>query len=260
MVDYARVSMELEKLRPPKLTGTRPARREKRDRHAQTKVAFFRYGYYDIAFKYFTERVLDAEFVPLPPATRRTLELGSQHSNDFVCAPFKHILGDYLEALELGADVLVQFTGPCRLGYYGEVQESILRDLGYDFQMLNFAVVSGKPATEYVKLCRRTVNPNVSLKQGALEMVTTFRLIECRTRTTTRTWSAQASQSTLTSRNGCRGRSTARCARRPLARRWRRRTRRALRRSSACPSARWRTRCAWASSESISPPSTRTAT
>lgn len=179
MVDYARVSMELEKLRPPKLIGKRPARRKKRERHAQTKVAFFRYGYYDIAFKYFTERVLDAEFVPLPPATRRTLELGSQHSNDFVCAPFKHILGDYLEALELGADVLVQFTGPCRLGYYGEVQESILRDLGYDFRMLNFAVVGGKPATEYVKLCRRTVNPNVSLKQGVVEMMTTFRLIEC---------------------------------------------------------------------------------
>lgn len=179
MVDYARVSMEPEKLRPPKLTGKRPARRKKRERHAQTKVAFFRYGYYDIAFKYFTERVLDAEFVPLPPATRRTLELGSQHSNDFVCAPFKHILGDYLEALELGADVLVQFTGPCRLGYYGEVQESILRDLGYDFRMLNFAVVGGKPATEYVKLCRRTVNPNVSLKQGVIEMMTTFRLIEC---------------------------------------------------------------------------------
>ena len=179
MVDYARVSMELEKLRPPKLTGKRPARRKKHERHAQTKVAFFRYGYYDIAFKYFTERVLDAEFVPLPPATRRTLELGSQHSNDFVCAPFKHILGDYLEALELGADVLVQFTGPCRLGYYGEVQESILRDLGYDFRMLNFAVVGGKPATEYVKLCRRTVNPNVSLKQGVIEMMTTFRLIEC---------------------------------------------------------------------------------
>ena len=99
MVDYAQVSMKLEKLRPPKLVGKRPARGSRDDRHAQTKVAFFRYGYYDIAFKYFVEQVLDAEFVTLPPATRRTLELGSRHSNDFVCAPFKHILGDYLEAL-----------------------------------------------------------------------------------------------------------------------------------------------------------------
>lgn len=179
MVDYAQVSMKLERLRPPKLVGKRPARGSRDDRHAQTKVAFFRYGYYDIAFKYFVEQVLDAEFVTLPPATRRTLELGSRHSNDFVCAPFKHILGDYLEALELGADVLVQFTGPCRLGYYGEVQESILRDLGYDFRMLNFAVVGGKPATEYIKLCKRTVNPRVSLKRGVGELVTTFRLIEC---------------------------------------------------------------------------------
>ena len=67
-----------------------------------------------------------------------------------VCAPFKHILGDYIEALELGADVLVQFAGPCRLGYYGELQESILRDLGYEFDMLNFATVTGKPLTEYI--------------------------------------------------------------------------------------------------------------
>ena len=178
MVDYARVSMKLEKLRPPRLVSARP-KRAKRDRHALTKVAFFRFSHYDIAFKYFVERVLDAEFVSLPPATRRTVELGSLHSNDYVCAPFKHILGDYIEALERGADVLVQFAGPCRLGYYGELQESILRDLGYEFDMINFATVSGKPAVDYVKLVLSKVNPHASIKNGVLEMVTTFRLIEC---------------------------------------------------------------------------------
>lgn len=101
----------------------RPERKAtKRDRHARTRVSFFRYGYYDIAFKFFVEHVLDADFVSLPPSTKRTVELGSKHSSDFVCAPFKHILGDYIEGLELGADVLVQFAGPCRLGYYGELQ------------------------------------------------------------------------------------------------------------------------------------------
>ncbi|MDO4443601.1 MAG: hypothetical protein Q4B69_06985, partial [Slackia sp.] len=97
----------------------------KRDRHAKTKVAFLRYGYYDIAFRFFVEQVLDAEYVDLGESTKHPLELGAAQSNDFVCAPFKHILGDYIEALEAGADVLVQFTGPCRLGYYGELQESI---------------------------------------------------------------------------------------------------------------------------------------
>ena len=111
---------------------TKKKQQKRKDRHARTKVAFLRYSYYDIAFKYFVEQVLDADYVALPEATRRTLELGTQHSNDFVCAPFKHILGDYIEALERGADVLVQFAGPCRLGYYGELQESILRDMGYE--------------------------------------------------------------------------------------------------------------------------------
>ena len=158
----------------------RPARKkQKRNRHARTRVAFFRYGYYDIAFKFFVEHVLDADFVALPPATKRTVELGSRYSSDFVCAPFKHILGDYIEALELGADVLVQFAGPCRLGYYGELQESILRDLGYEFDMLNFATVTGKPAKEYVEICKRKINPNVSIPHGVVNMLATFKLIEC---------------------------------------------------------------------------------
>ena len=139
---------------PFKLLPSLPKKpREKRDRHARTRVAFFRYSYYDIAFKFFVEHVLDADFVALPKPTKRTIELGSRHSSDMVCAPFKHILGDYIEALELGADVLVQFAGPCRLGYYGELQQSILRDLGYEFDMLNFAMLTGKPLTEYISVC-----------------------------------------------------------------------------------------------------------
>ena len=118
-----------------------------------------RYTYYDIAFRFFVENVLDADFIALPEATRKTLELGTLNSTDYVCAPFKHILGDYIEALDKGADVLVQLTGPCRLGYYGELQESILRDLGYEFEMLNFATVSGKPLQEYLSICQKKVNP-----------------------------------------------------------------------------------------------------
>ena len=80
---------------PFKLLPALPKKkRAKRDRHARTRVAFFRYSYYDIAFKFFVENVLDADFVTLPKPTKRTIELGSRHSSDTVCAPFKHILGD----------------------------------------------------------------------------------------------------------------------------------------------------------------------
>ncbi|MDJ1651527.1 MULTISPECIES: hypothetical protein [Gordonibacter] len=174
----ARIALQLERKRPPRLLPPRP-RQPKRDRHARTRVAFLRYSYYDIVFKFFVEQVLDADYLPLPEPTKRTVELGSRNASDYVCAPFKHILGDYIEALELGADVLVQFAGPCRLGYYGELQESILRDMGYEFQMLNFATVTGKPLTEYIEVCKKTVNPNLSVPRGVRGMLAVFKMIEC---------------------------------------------------------------------------------
>lgn len=175
---FARISMPTDG--PTKPWALVPKRKKaKRDRHARKKVAFLRYGYYDIVFKFFVEHVLDADFVMLPDPTRKTIEMGAAVSNDFVCAPFKHILGDYMEALDMGADVLVQFTGPCRLGYYGELQESILRDAGYDFEMLNFATVTGKPLQDYIALCKKKVNPDLSITQGMANMLAAFKMIEC---------------------------------------------------------------------------------
>ena len=38
--------------------------------------------------------------LPPPPITKKTLELGSAHSPDFVCVPFKYNLGNFIESLE----------------------------------------------------------------------------------------------------------------------------------------------------------------
>lgn len=171
----ARVTVSEGPSRPTLL----PRRRGRADRHSSKRVAFMHYTYYDVAFQFFVEHVLDADYVRLPKATRRTLEIGSENSNDYVCAPFKHILGDYVEALEAGANVLVQFTGFCRLTYYGELQEMILRDMGYeDFEMLNFSAVSGKPFKDYVTYCKRVVNPNLSVPAGVANMLALLRMIE----------------------------------------------------------------------------------
>ncbi len=82
---------------------------------------------------------LGCETVVPPPITRRTIELGSRYSPEFVCLPFKINLGNFIEAIESGANCLVQAgrSGPCRYGLYGEAQEQILRDLGYNFKMLD---------------------------------------------------------------------------------------------------------------------------
>lgn len=145
----------------------------KKNRHKATKVAFFRYCYYEPAFRFFTEQVLDAEFLMLPRATRQTIELGELLSTDYVCTPFKHILGDYIEALDRGANVLVQFAGPCRLGYYGELQESILRDAGYDFVMLNFSERNDEGPMGWAKDCLRKVNPDISIPHAVKQLAAT---------------------------------------------------------------------------------------
>lgn len=153
---------------PFKLLGKkRPKRKSGQDGSQRPKrVAFFNYGDYDVAFQFFVEQVCGAEYVRIPPSTKRTLELGSAHSNDFVCAPYKHILGCYIEALERGADVLVQFAGPCRLGYYGELQESTLRALGYEFEMVNFSSLDGASPKEYVRAVKEKINPGLKLSRA----------------------------------------------------------------------------------------------
>lgn len=89
--------------------------------------------------------VLEALFTSLgrtvltpPPITKRTMELGVKNSPETVCLPFKVTLGNFIEALDQGADTLVTCggVGPCRLGYYAEVQKGILQQLGYKFDML----------------------------------------------------------------------------------------------------------------------------
>ena len=88
-----------------------------------------------------------------------------------MCTPFKHILGDFIEALEAGADVLVQFGGPCRLGYYGELQESLLREMGYEFEMLNFSGGIEGGWIGWTKQCLKTVNPDIAVPHAVKQLL-----------------------------------------------------------------------------------------
>lgn len=74
---------------------------------------------------------------PPPRPSINTLNLGVRHSPEFACLPFKINLGNMIEALENGVDSILMpgGYGPCRFGYYGVIQEQILRGLGYNFHM-----------------------------------------------------------------------------------------------------------------------------
>ncbi|MDD3341435.1 MAG: 2-hydroxyacyl-CoA dehydratase [Bacilli bacterium] len=101
------------------------------------KVCFPVMGDYSVPVKYLLTHILKIEVMNPVPITQKTIELGSKYSPDFVCTPFKYTLGTFIECLEKGANVLVQAGGGCRYGYYGELQEQILKDLGYEFSYFN---------------------------------------------------------------------------------------------------------------------------
>ena len=119
------------------------------------KIAFPRINHYGYAIKYIVEQALGAKYVLLPPATKRTTELGSRYSPDYACAPFKHTLGSLIEALEAGADVLVETGGLCRLDYYGALQKEIIRELGYKCEFVNLAEYMGGKKSEWLKLAKK---------------------------------------------------------------------------------------------------------
>ena len=59
--------------------------------------------------------------------SKSTIEYGAYHSPDFICLPFKYNVGNFIESLENGANVLVQAGGGCKYGYYSELQANIRR-------------------------------------------------------------------------------------------------------------------------------------
>ncbi len=87
----------------------------------------------------YTEILMDhgVDMMPPPRATIDTLNLGVKHSPEFACLPFKINLGNMIEALDNGANAILMpgGSGPCRFGYYGVVQEQILKSLGHEFTM-----------------------------------------------------------------------------------------------------------------------------
>ncbi len=102
------------------------------------KITFPHMGNLYIAAETFFKE-LGYEVIVPPKNSRKTLDLGMKYSPEFACLPLKINIGNFIQALKKGADTIVMGggVGPCRFGYYCEVQKGILNDLGYDFQMIS---------------------------------------------------------------------------------------------------------------------------
>ena len=107
---------------------------------------------------------LGLKVLPPPPITEQTVKLGVRYSADMMCYPFKITLGNFIEAIEAGANSLIMFDsrGRCRLRHYWVLHDLTLRRLGYKFQLyhVNFAnilrlIKSFNPRLSYVAILKK---------------------------------------------------------------------------------------------------------
>ena len=143
------------------------------------KISFPHMGKYHVPIKKLIERLVGehAEVIPAPAMTKRTIELGTKHSPEAVCIPFKYNLGNFIEALEKGANVLFHTSGDCRMGFYTEVQEQILRDLGYDFKLCILETNSRNRSLKDFHGMFKAINPRLSYAKTISAAVLAIRII-----------------------------------------------------------------------------------
>ena len=140
------------------------------------KISFPHMGNYYIPFTYFISNITKCQILVPPPITKKTIELGNSHSPDYVCVPFKYNLGNFIEALDNGANIIFQAGGGCRYGYYAELQEQILRDLGYEFEFINF-IEGNKASIKKIYDFAKTKNPKLNIFKFAYHGINTALMI-----------------------------------------------------------------------------------
>lgn len=145
-------------------------------------ISFPHIGDYYIPIKYVMKKITHCEIIVPPKNSKKTIETGSKYSPDDICMPFKYNLGNYIDALESGANILIQAGGGCRYGYYAELQEQILKDLGYNFTFINLIQNNNISLTKLYKTAKK-LNPKLNIFkyiyyviQGILMIITMDKL------------------------------------------------------------------------------------
>ena len=108
------------------------------------KVAFPHMGNIYIAWAAALKRLGVEPFIP-PYSSKRTLSLGTKNSPESICLPYKLILGNFIEAIEGGADYVAMISSPgiCRLGEYGAGIQNTLEDMGYHANYIELQLYDG---------------------------------------------------------------------------------------------------------------------
>jgi len=71
---------------------------------------------------------LGQEYILPPPITVDTVRIGTRHSHELACQPYRISLGDEIRAIQSGADALILSAGQdaCRYRYYWSSQKQVL--------------------------------------------------------------------------------------------------------------------------------------
>ncbi len=113
---------------------------------------------------------LGIDYVIPPQSSKSSLEIGSLHSPEEICLPFKIMIGNYIQAINQGADtvILTGSCGPCRFGEYCEMQMKLLNKLGYN---LDFIVIDAPADIGIKELFSRINKISLSSKKPKYEQI-----------------------------------------------------------------------------------------
>ncbi len=77
------------------------------------------------------------------PLSKNTVALGVKYGPEFICTPYKYILGNMIEMIEAGADTVFYVDGAdlCRSGNYAQMMRDVLRDNGYKANVSTFSAI-----------------------------------------------------------------------------------------------------------------------
>ncbi|CUH97512.1 hypothetical protein P22_3643 [Propionispora sp. 2/2-37] len=143
------------------------------------KITFPHTGNMYIPIKVLLETI-GIDYVMPPLCNIKTLECGSAHSPEFICMPFKIILGDFIHGIQNGADTVLFCggLGQCRLGYYGDLQAEILKSIGHNvkFICIDLTFLTVREIVEKLKPLTEGKSPVKILRGIACAIWTVFRV------------------------------------------------------------------------------------
>lgn len=144
----------------------------------KTKVSFPHMGTVSIAWSA-ALRIIGCEPYIEPYTSKKTLSLGTKHSPEAICLPYKLILGNFIEAIDGGTDYVAMITSPgcCRLGEYGKCIENALTDLGYRAKYIEMQLYDGiKGMYNFLRTVSGKNNPFLFMRAIIIAITKAFML------------------------------------------------------------------------------------